>query len=225
MLVARESHQRVSEGLLVLLTERFEQPSTARVDAVDAVDAAQRATTRMLLVAADVDAYVDGLRDQQAGRWIDNLLNELADAVEHRRGVVRDRRHSTGTAHVPGFEQLERGAISNFANEDAVWSVSHGIRHRAPSRSAGGIGIVLGSDKNDAMIKITLPEDNEQILAARYQMYYPPNSKRRARVAPALLCVLTSMPPRRRIGLGCLLCRSKAFSLRAVVGCLHSGVL
>jgi hypothetical protein len=48
-----------------LLTARFEQPSTARVDGVDAVDAAQRATTRILLVAADVDAYVHGLCDEQ----------------------------------------------------------------------------------------------------------------------------------------------------------------
>jgi predicted nuclease of restriction endonuclease-like (RecB) superfamily len=35
------------------------------------------------------------------------------------------------------------------------------------------IGIVLCSEKNEAMVKITLPEDNEQILAARYQMYLP----------------------------------------------------
>jgi hypothetical protein len=35
------------------------------------------------------------------------------------------------------------------------------------------IGIVLCSEKNDAMVKITLPEDNEQILAARYLMYLP----------------------------------------------------
>ena len=32
---------------------------------------------------------------------------------------------------------------------------------------------MLCSEKNDAMAKITLPEDNEQILAARYQMYLP----------------------------------------------------
>jgi predicted nuclease of restriction endonuclease-like (RecB) superfamily len=35
------------------------------------------------------------------------------------------------------------------------------------------IGIVLCSDKNDAMVKITLPEDNEQVVAARYRMYLP----------------------------------------------------
>jgi hypothetical protein len=33
--------------------------------------------------------------------------------------------------------------------------------------------MVLCSEKNDAMAKITLPEDNARILARRYQMYLP----------------------------------------------------
>jgi predicted nuclease of restriction endonuclease-like (RecB) superfamily len=47
--------------------------------------------------------------------------------------------------------------------------------HEAPT-----IGIVLCSDKNDAMVKITLPENNEQILAARYQLYLPTEDELRA---------------------------------------------
>lgn len=39
--------------------------------------------------------------------------------------------------------------------------------HRA-DHEARTIGIILCSDKNDAMVKITLPEDNERIVAARY---------------------------------------------------------
>ena len=35
------------------------------------------------------------------------------------------------------------------------------------------VGIVLCSEKNDAMVRITLPEDNEQIHATRYQLYLP----------------------------------------------------
>lgn len=35
------------------------------------------------------------------------------------------------------------------------------------------IGIILCSDKNDAMVRITLPEDDEQLIAARYQFYLP----------------------------------------------------
>ena len=35
------------------------------------------------------------------------------------------------------------------------------------------IGIVLCSEHNAAMVKITLPEDNQQLVAATYQMYLP----------------------------------------------------
>ena len=35
------------------------------------------------------------------------------------------------------------------------------------------VGIVLCSDKNEAMVRITLPEDNRQIMASRYQLYLP----------------------------------------------------
>ncbi len=52
------------------------------------------------------------------------------------------------------------------------------VEHKAPT-----IRIVLCSDKNDAMVKITLPEDNEQILAARYEMYLPTEDELRAELA------------------------------------------
>jgi predicted nuclease of restriction endonuclease-like (RecB) superfamily len=35
------------------------------------------------------------------------------------------------------------------------------------------IGVLLCADKNDAMVKITLPEDNKTILASKYQLYLP----------------------------------------------------
>lgn len=35
------------------------------------------------------------------------------------------------------------------------------------------IGILLCADKNDAMVKISLPEDNNTILASKYQLYLP----------------------------------------------------
>jgi len=49
--------------------------------------------------------------------------------------------------------------------------------HEAPT-----VGIVLCSDKNDAMVKITLPEDTEQIHASRYQLYLPSEEELRAEV-------------------------------------------
>jgi predicted nuclease of restriction endonuclease-like (RecB) superfamily len=35
------------------------------------------------------------------------------------------------------------------------------------------IGILLCTDKNDAVVKITLPEDNSTIIASKYQLYLP----------------------------------------------------
>ncbi len=43
--------------------------------------------------------------------------------------------------------------------------------------------LTLDGDKNDAMVKITLPKHNEQILAARYQMYLPTEEELRAELA------------------------------------------
>ena len=55
-------------------------------------------------------------------------------------------------------------------------------RFQRAEHEARTIGIVLCSEKNDAMVKITLPEDNEQILAARYQMYLPTEEELRAEI-------------------------------------------
>jgi predicted nuclease of restriction endonuclease-like (RecB) superfamily len=35
------------------------------------------------------------------------------------------------------------------------------------------IGVLLCADKNDAMVKISLPENNKSIIASKYQMYLP----------------------------------------------------
>ena len=42
------------------------------------------------------------------------------------------------------------------------------------------IGIVLCSEQNAAMVKITLPEDNEQIIAATYRQYLPSEAELQA---------------------------------------------
>jgi len=35
------------------------------------------------------------------------------------------------------------------------------------------IGVLLCADKNDMVVKYTLPEDNKTILASKYQLYLP----------------------------------------------------
>jgi hypothetical protein len=56
-------------------------------------------------------------------------------------------------------------------------------RFQRVEHEAQTIGIVLCSEKNDAMVKITLPEDNAQFLAARYQMYLPTEEELRIELA------------------------------------------
>ena len=51
--------------------------------------------------------------------------------------------------------------------------VNYFDRYQREDHEEPTVGIVLCSDKNDAMVKITLPEDNDQIHAARYQLYLP----------------------------------------------------
>jgi len=55
-------------------------------------------------------------------------------------------------------------------------------RFQRAAHEAKTIGIVLCSKKNDAMVKITLPEDDEQVLAARYQLYLPTEEELRAEI-------------------------------------------
>jgi len=56
-------------------------------------------------------------------------------------------------------------------------------RFQRAEGEAKTIGIVLCSEKNDAMAKITLPEDNTRILARHYQMYLPTEAQLRAELA------------------------------------------
>ena len=56
-------------------------------------------------------------------------------------------------------------------------------RFQRADHEAKTVGIVLCSEKNDAMAKITLPEGNRQILAGRYQLYLPTEAELRAELA------------------------------------------
>ena len=51
--------------------------------------------------------------------------------------------------------------------------VNYFDRTQRAAHEAMTVGIVLCSDKNAAMVKITLPENNNQIVAATYHLYLP----------------------------------------------------
>lgn len=60
--------------------------------------------------------------------------------------------------------------------------VNYFDRYERAEHEAPTIGIVLCSSKNDAMVKIALP-DCEQVMAARYQMYLPTEAELCAELA------------------------------------------
>jgi predicted nuclease of restriction endonuclease-like (RecB) superfamily len=71
------------------------------------------------------------------------------------------------------FVDLKLGKLTHQDLGQMQMYVNFFDRVQRAEHEARTIGIVFCSDKNEAMVKITLPEDNEQIVAARYQMYLP----------------------------------------------------
>ncbi len=55
-------------------------------------------------------------------------------------------------------------------------------RRQREEWEAATVGIVLCSEKNDAMVRITLPEDGGRIHTARYQLYLPTEEELREEV-------------------------------------------
>lgn len=68
---------------------------------------------------------------------------------------------------------LELGKLTHQDLGQMQMYVNYFDRYEREEWEAPAVGIVLCSDKNDAMVRITLPEDNAQVLASRYQLYLP----------------------------------------------------
>lgn len=77
---------------------------------------------------------------------------------------------------------LKLGKLTHQDLGQIMMYVNYFDRTQRAPHEAKTVGIVLCSEKNDAMVKITLPEDNDQILAATYQMYLPSEAELRAEV-------------------------------------------
>jgi predicted nuclease of restriction endonuclease-like (RecB) superfamily len=61
--------------------------------------------------------------------------------------------------------------------------VNYFDRFQRADNEAKTIGIILCSDKNDAVVKITLPEENQPVRAERYQLYLPSKQELQAALA------------------------------------------
>jgi predicted nuclease of restriction endonuclease-like (RecB) superfamily len=78
---------------------------------------------------------------------------------------------------------LKLGKLTHQDLGQMLMYVNYFDRTQRAPHEAKTVGIVLCSEKNDAMVKITLPEDNDQIVAATYRMYLPTEAELRAELA------------------------------------------
>ncbi len=60
--------------------------------------------------------------------------------------------------------------------------VNYFDRHQRIEHEADTVGIILCSDKNDAMVKISLPESGSQIHASQYQLFLPTEAELRTKL-------------------------------------------
>ncbi|MBT7054608.1 MAG: DUF1016 family protein [Lentisphaerae bacterium] len=63
--------------------------------------------------------------------------------------------------------------------------VNHFDREVKAEDENPSIGILLCKKKNDAVVEMTLPTDNETIFASRYQLYLPSKEELRMQLETA----------------------------------------
>ncbi len=134
-----------------------------------------------------------GLRDQPAWHERDlerAILNHLeAFLLELGKGfcfVARQRRITIDGDHfyvdLVFYNRLLRcfvlvelkiGKLTHQDLGQMQMYVNYFDRYHRESYEEPTVGIIHCTDKNDAVVRITLPEDNRQILASRYQLYLP----------------------------------------------------
>ncbi len=78
---------------------------------------------------------------------------------------------------------LKLGKLTHQDLGQMMMYVNYFDRTQRAEHEAKTVGIVLCSDANQAMARITLPEDNDQILAATYQLYLPSEAELKAELA------------------------------------------
>ena len=69
--------------------------------------------------------------------------------------------------------EIKTGKITHQDIGQLQMYVNYHDRFEKKEHENPTIGILLCADKNDAVVKITLPENNQTIVATRYQLYLP----------------------------------------------------
>jgi predicted nuclease of restriction endonuclease-like (RecB) superfamily len=69
--------------------------------------------------------------------------------------------------------EIKTGKITHQDIGQLQMYVNYYDRYEKKEFENATIGILLCADKNEAVVKITLPENNQTIIATRYQLYLP----------------------------------------------------
>lgn len=69
--------------------------------------------------------------------------------------------------------EIKTGKITHQDIGQLQMYVNYHDRFEKMNHEAPTIGILLSANKNDAVVKITLPENNQTIVASKYQLYLP----------------------------------------------------
>jgi predicted nuclease of restriction endonuclease-like (RecB) superfamily len=78
---------------------------------------------------------------------------------------------------------LKLGKLTHQDLGQMLMYVNYFDRTQRAEHEAKTVGIILCSDANQAMVKITLPDDNDQIVAATYQLYLPSEAELQVELA------------------------------------------
>jgi len=78
----------------------------------------------------------------------------------------------------PGFleKELETALIGRLTHQDLgqiQMYINYYTRELMNEGDTRPIGLILCTDKNEAVVRYTLPENNDQIFASRYKLYLP----------------------------------------------------
>src|SRR5579871_3994316 len=111
---------------------RLKEPAPVGLQAHNPIEATDAPTRWVGGVLRQVNADVDDLSNESARRGRDDLLEQLADAVEHSAGVICvDRAEATRMAGVPGLDQFEGGGPSpHLPDDDPIGSGPEGVHDR-----------------------------------------------------------------------------------------------
>jgi hypothetical protein len=69
--------------------------------------------------------------------------------------------------------EIKTGKITHQDIGQLQMYVNYHDRYEKKEHENPTIGILLCSDKNDAVVKISLPENNQTIVASKYLLYLP----------------------------------------------------